>query len=132
MQFTSFIAAAAALAFGANANAIPRDGARLGQFRVFGADGCSDLNYGFYLVDQSDANTCHQFTNLPSGPGVKSVVLEAMNSPAADGCNFYIYTNNICTSGRRALSVSGCNDVPPPNANWASWQMECPSSAAGN
>ncbi|KAI0886267.1 uncharacterized protein GGS22DRAFT_160421 [Annulohypoxylon maeteangense] len=133
MQFTTFIAAAAAVAFGANANVIPRDDARLGQFRVFGADGCSDLNYGFYTVDQSDANTCHEFTGVPASPGVKSVVLEGMYYPAANGCNFYIYTNNICTSGRRSLSVSSCNDVPPPNANWASWKMDCSSgSANGN
>ncbi|KAI2463311.1 hypothetical protein F4781DRAFT_437581 [Annulohypoxylon bovei var. microspora] len=132
MQFTTFIAAAAALAFGANAGVIPRDGARLGQFRVFGADGCSDLNYGFYTVDQSDANACHQFTGVPD-TGVKSLVLEAMNYPAANGCSFFIYTDSACASGRRSLSTSTCNDVPPPSATWASWQMYCPSgSAAGN
>ncbi|XDG07776.1 hypothetical protein ABKA04_007391 [Annulohypoxylon sp. FPYF3050] len=125
MQFTTFIAAAAAFAFGASATAIPRDGARLAQFRVFGADGCSDLNYGFYTVDQSDANACHEFTGIPEGPGVNSVNLEAMYSPAADGCTVYVYTNNACSSGRTALSVSTCSNVPPPNANWASWEIDC-------
>ena len=85
MQFTTFLAAAAALAFGANANenVAPRDGARLAQFRIFGADGCSELNQGFYTVDSSDANACNAFT----GPTVKSVILEAWEKPAADSCN---------------------------------------------
>ncbi|KAI8966497.1 hypothetical protein F5Y11DRAFT_343561 [Daldinia sp. FL1419] len=125
MQFSTFLAAAAALAFGANANAVPRDGARLAQFRVFSAEGCSELNQGFYTVDASDANTCKTFDGVPYPPGVKSVVLEAMNSPAADSCSFYVYTNNICTSGTQRLEVSTCQNVPPPNANWASWKIIC-------
>ena len=63
MQFTTLIAAVSALAVGTNAVAIPRDGARLAQFRVFGADGCSALNYGFYTVDESDVGTCHELTD---------------------------------------------------------------------
>lgn len=86
MQFTTMIAAFAALAMG-NAAAIERrDGARLAQFRVFGAAGCHDLNYGFYTVDQSDADTCKSFPNIPD-TGVKSLNLEALNAPAANGCN---------------------------------------------
>ena len=71
MQFITFIAAATALAFGANANVIPRDGSRLGQFRVFGADGCSDLNYGFYTVDQSDwpRRSIHRYVRTAGSSG---------------------------------------------------------------
>ncbi|KAI1806888.1 hypothetical protein F4811DRAFT_550387 [Daldinia bambusicola] len=121
MQFTTFIAAAAALAFGANANVAPRDGARLAQFRVFGADGCHDQNLGFYTVDASDANECHAF----NGPTIKSATLEAMESPAADSCHLFVYTNNICSSGEIDLHLDTCNTVPPPNANWASWKIVC-------
>ncbi|OTB00002.1 hypothetical protein M426DRAFT_324657 [Hypoxylon sp. CI-4A] len=125
MQFTSILAAAATLAFGANAAAVPRDGARLAQFRIFGAEGCSDLNYGFYTVDESDIGSCHSFEGAPD---VKSVNLEAMNTIDGATCSLYVYTNNICTSGLRRLDVQQCTAVPPPNANWASWQIFCPPS----
>ncbi|KAI1379065.1 hypothetical protein F4677DRAFT_410444 [Hypoxylon crocopeplum] len=130
MQYTSFLAAAAALAFGANAGVVPvaRDGARLAQFRIFGADGCHDLNNGFFTVDESDKNTCHTFTSaaLP----VKSLNLESMNAPAANGCSFFIYTDTVCGGGRRALSTQVCNDVPEPYTTWGSWQIFCPTGAA--
>ncbi|KAI1392047.1 uncharacterized protein F4822DRAFT_114443 [Hypoxylon trugodes] len=128
MQFTSFFAAAAALAMGANAAAVaPRDGARLAQFRVYGADGCGDLNQGFFTVDESDANTCKTFINVPTPPGVVSLNLESMNFPAANGCSFFIYTDTNCGAGRRALSVDVCNDVVSPATSWGSWQIFCPS-----
>ncbi|KAI1417349.1 hypothetical protein F5Y13DRAFT_152568 [Hypoxylon sp. FL1857] len=130
MQFTSFLAAAATLAFGANAAAIAeRDGARLAQFRVYGATGCHDLNMGFYTVDASDLNTCKTFTGT-SGP-VKSLNLEAQYSPAADGCTFFIYSDAACTSGRRAIGVDSCQDGPN-DSTWGSWQMFCPPGNAGN
>ncbi|KAI2637851.1 hypothetical protein GGS26DRAFT_588220 [Hypomontagnella submonticulosa] len=125
MQFTTLLAAAAALAFGANANVIPRDGARYAQFRLFDANGCHDQNQGFITVDQSDANSCQA---LPASAGqVKSINLESLTD-AANGCTFYVYTNNICTSGQQALNVQTCMNVPPPNANWASWRLTCPSA----
>ncbi|KAI1472458.1 uncharacterized protein F4812DRAFT_13577 [Daldinia caldariorum] len=120
MQFTTFIAAAAALAFGANANVTPRDGARLAQFRIFGADGCHDQNMGFYTVDESDASECHEFR-----AAVKSINLEAMEKPAADGCNLFVYTNNICNSGEQSLSLNTCIDVPPPDVMFSSWKIVC-------
>ncbi len=83
MQFSTIIAAVATLAFGANAAVIQRDGDRLAQFRAFGANGFNALNYGFYLVDTSDANKCNTFAGV-SGP-VKSVNLEALTAAAA-GC----------------------------------------------
>lgn len=83
MQFTTLLAAAAALAFGANANVIPRDGARYAQFRLFDANGCHDQNQGFITVDQSDANSCQA---LPASAGqVKSINLESLTD-AANGC----------------------------------------------
>lgn len=89
MQFTSTVTLAASLLLAATsttlAAVLPRDGARLAQFRVFGAAGCKDLNYGFYTVDESDADTCKTFINVPTD--VKSLNLEVMNSPAADGCS---------------------------------------------
>ncbi|KAI6089145.1 hypothetical protein F4821DRAFT_232255 [Hypoxylon rubiginosum] len=127
MQFSSIILAAATLAVSATAAVLPRDGARLAQFRVFGADGCHDLNYGFYTVDQSDANTCKTFVNAPS---VKSLNLEAMNSPAANGCSFFIYTSTDCGAGRRAIPVQSCQELPADATEWASWQIFCPSGAA--
>lgn len=83
MQFTTLVATVATLAIGGNAAAVPRDGARLAQFRVFGADGCSALNYGFYTVDQSDAGACKQFISPTS---VTSLNLEQLKLPAAQGC----------------------------------------------
>ncbi|KAI0113907.1 hypothetical protein F4776DRAFT_639542 [Hypoxylon sp. NC0597] len=126
MQFTSFIAAAAALAFGASASGVAeRDGARLAQFRVFGATGCHDQNFGFYTVDASDLNACKTFTGLPAGSSIKSLNLEAQYSPAADGCSFFIYTDGNCQAGRRSIGVNSCQEAPDAGA-WASWQMYCP------
>ncbi|KAI1778893.1 hypothetical protein F4818DRAFT_232174 [Hypoxylon cercidicola] len=128
MQFTSIVVFAAAFAASASAAVLPRDGARLAQFRVFGAEGCSDLNYGFYTVDESDANTCKTFVNVPTA--VKSLNLEAMYSPAADGCSFFIYTSEDCGAGRRSIPVQSCQEIPAGASEWGSWQISCPSGAA--
>jgi hypothetical protein len=85
MQLTALFAAATTLAIGIDAAALRRDGARLAQFRVFGAEGCSALNYGFYTVDESDAGDCHVLENVPSA--VTSLDLEVLYSPAAEGCS---------------------------------------------
>ncbi|KAI0113908.1 hypothetical protein F4776DRAFT_667071 [Hypoxylon sp. NC0597] len=115
MQFTSFIAAAAALAFGASASGVAeRDGARLAQFRVFGATGCHDQNFGFYTVDASDLNACKTFTGLPAGSSIKSLNLEAQYSPAADGCSFFIYTDGNCQAGRRSIASTLARRPPTP------------------
>ncbi|KAI8624918.1 hypothetical protein F5Y19DRAFT_282097 [Xylariaceae sp. FL1651] len=128
MQFTTLIAAAATLALGANAAAIRRDGARLAQFRVFGAEGCSALNYGFYTVDESDVGLCKGITNVPTA--VTSLNLEGLYAPAANGCNFYIYTDTDCSAGRRSISVDVCNNPLNPGDTWGSWQISCPSGMA--
>ncbi|KAI0473406.1 hypothetical protein GGR56DRAFT_647232 [Xylariaceae sp. FL0804] len=126
MQFTTFIAAAATLAFGANAAVLRRDGDRLAQFRIFGAEGCDTLNLGFGTVDESGANTCNAFTDT-----VLSVKLEAEYSPAADGCNFYIYTDAACSEGRRAIGTeSGCNDPLNEGETWGSWEISCGTGSA--
>ncbi|KAI1103206.1 hypothetical protein F4804DRAFT_236919 [Jackrogersella minutella] len=127
MQFSTIFTAIAALALGANAGVIPRDGARLGQFRIFGAEGCSALNYGFYTVDASDANTCHSFQGLPEGPAVQAVLLEALNSPAADGCTFSVYTDDACAANAQSPAVGVCDDVPVTSNAFLSWKIECPS-----
>ncbi|KAI5860639.1 hypothetical protein GGS23DRAFT_599162 [Durotheca rogersii] len=87
MRFASIaVGAAALLAAGTDAAVLRRDGPRLAQIRAFGAEGCHNLNYGFYTIDQSDANTCHTFVGLPEGAVANSVKLEAVYSPAANGC----------------------------------------------
>ncbi|KAI1309609.1 hypothetical protein F5Y03DRAFT_348177 [Xylaria venustula] len=124
MQFATLITAVATMALGtANAAALPRDGARLAQFRVFGADGCSALNYGFYTVDQSDVGACNALTTDPSA--VTSVNLEVLNSPAADGCSLFIYTDENCTAGKTATTVDVCANVPQTDDTWSSWQILC-------
>ncbi|KAI1199150.1 hypothetical protein F5X97DRAFT_322785 [Nemania serpens] len=122
MQFTTLVATVATLAIGGNAAAVPRDGARLAQFRVFGADGCSALNYGFYTVDQSDAGACKQFISPTS---VTSLNLEQLKLPAAQGCTVYIYTDSDCSEGKRATSVNVCNNPEAPGETWNSWEISC-------
>ncbi|KAI0602185.1 hypothetical protein F4775DRAFT_588412 [Biscogniauxia sp. FL1348] len=132
MQFTTIFATIATLALGANAAVLPRDGARLAQFRIFGEEGCSALNYGFWTVDESDTNTCKGL-NQPDGTVVKSIELEVMNFPAADGCTFFIYTDTACGAGRRALggsNVGSCNNPLQEGETWGSWQFYCPTGAA--
>ncbi|KAI8951775.1 hypothetical protein F4801DRAFT_543401 [Xylaria longipes] len=126
MQFTALIAAVSALAIGTNAAAIPRDGARLAQFRVFGADGCSALNYGFYTVDQSDVGTCHSLTTDPTA--VVSVNLEHLEAVAA-GCSLNIFTDTNCSEGERATTVNACANPAEAGETWGSWSITCPSSA---
>ncbi|KAI0440163.1 hypothetical protein F4803DRAFT_528658 [Xylaria telfairii] len=126
MQFTTLIAAVSALAIGTHAAAIPRDGARLAQFRVFGADGCSALNYGFYTVDQSDVGTCHELTTDPTA--VISVHLERLESVAA-GCSVNIFTDKNCSEGEQAIAVDACTNSETAGESWASWSITCPSSA---
>ncbi|KAI1425196.1 hypothetical protein F5Y12DRAFT_389831 [Xylaria sp. FL1777] len=124
MQFSTLIAAIATVAIGTtDAAAIRRDGARLAQFRVFGADGCSALNYGFYTVDQSDVGTCNSLTTDPSA--VISVHLEALYPPAADGCTVSVFTDTACTTGQTAISVDACTNIPVAGENWSSWQITC-------
>ncbi|KAI1506277.1 hypothetical protein F5X99DRAFT_404328 [Biscogniauxia marginata] len=132
MQFTTILATAAALVLGANGGVVPRDGARLAQFRIFGEEGCSALNYGFWTVDESDTNICKGL-NPPAGTVVKSIELEAMNFPAANGCTFFIYTDAECGTGRRALggsNVGSCNNPLQEGETWGSWQFFCPTEHA--
>ncbi|KAI0458159.1 hypothetical protein F5B21DRAFT_461558 [Xylaria acuta] len=126
MQFTAFIAAVSALAIGTNAAAIPRDGARLAQFRVFGAEGCSARNYGFYTVDESDIGTCHELTNDPTA--VISVNLEHLEA-VASGCSVNIFTDKNCSEGERATAVNVCANAAAAGEAWSSWSITCPSSA---
>ncbi|KAI1077548.1 hypothetical protein F5B20DRAFT_268270 [Whalleya microplaca] len=129
MQFTTYLAATAALVLGANAGVVQqRDGPRLAQFRVFGATGCHDLNYGFYTVDQSDTNACKTFVNTPD-TGILSVNLEQLY-PTANGCDFYIYTDTNCSAGRRSISKDVCNNPLTTDAKWGSWQMSCGGGSA--
>jgi hypothetical protein len=84
MQF-AVITTIAALAIGSNAAAIKRQGAgdpRLGQFRVYSAAGCSDLNDGFYTVDEDQSNVCNPFNETVPYVSIQLQDLE----PAADGC----------------------------------------------
>ncbi|KAI1109667.1 hypothetical protein F5Y14DRAFT_431822 [Nemania sp. NC0429] len=122
MQFTTLLAAVATLAVGSNAAVMRRDGARLAQFRVFGAEGCSARNYGFYTVDQSDAGTCKQFISPTS---VTSLNLEQLKLPAAQGCTVYIYTDSNCAEGKHATSVNVCNNPEAPGQTWNSWEISC-------
>ncbi|KAI0878014.1 hypothetical protein GGS24DRAFT_445055 [Hypoxylon argillaceum] len=126
MQFTTLISAIATLAAGTNAAAVPRDGARLAQFRVFGADGCSALNDGFYTVDQSDVGACHVLTTEPTG--ISSVSLEALNMPAAAGCTLYIYSDTSCLEGQTATAVGVCTNPTNVGQTWGSWAIDCGSA----
>ncbi|KAI1348817.1 hypothetical protein F5Y01DRAFT_290874 [Xylaria sp. FL0043] len=125
MQFATLIAAVATMAIStADAAAmIRRDGARLAQFRVFGAEGCSALNYGFYTVDQSDVGICNTLTTDPSA--VTSVHLEQLTSPAADGCSLFVYTDKNCTTGKTATSVDACTNVAAAGDVFSTWQILC-------
>ncbi|KAI0428353.1 hypothetical protein F5Y09DRAFT_289002 [Xylaria sp. FL1042] len=125
MQFATLIAAVATMAIStADAAAmIRRDGARLAQFRVFGAEGCSALNYGFYTVDQSDVGACNTLTTDPSA--VTSVHLEQLTSPAADGCSLFVYTDKNCTTGKTATSVAACTNVADAGDVFSTWQILC-------
>ncbi|KAI1158050.1 hypothetical protein F5B18DRAFT_657061 [Nemania serpens] len=122
MQFITLISAVATLAVGSRAAAMPRDGARLAQFRVFGAEGCSALNDGFYTVDQSDAGACKQFISPTS---VASLNLEQLKLPAANGCTVYIYTDSNCAVGKHATTVNVCNNPEAAGETWNSWEISC-------
>ncbi|KAI3326890.1 hypothetical protein HD806DRAFT_375074 [Xylariaceae sp. AK1471] len=128
MHFATLIAVAATVAIGTNAAALRRDGARLAQFRVFGADGCSASNYGFYTVDASDAGVCHGIDNVPSA--IKSLNLEVLYSPAAEGCSVNIYTDTACSVGKKSTTVGVCNNVPVAGEAWNSWEISCPEGSA--
>ncbi|KAI0521029.1 hypothetical protein F5B22DRAFT_35017 [Xylaria bambusicola] len=119
MQFTTLIVAAASLALGTNAAALRRDGARLAQFRIFGAEGCKALNYGFYTVDYTDIGVCNAIT-----ADVESVNLEVQTADAA-GCTLFIYSDANCSAGETATSVNVCSDVPEETESWGSYQILC-------
>ncbi|KAI0019970.1 hypothetical protein F4780DRAFT_743948 [Xylariomycetidae sp. FL0641] len=76
MQFSNILStAAAALALGANAGVLPpRQNGEIAQFRVYGAEGCSDLNLGFYPVYAEDKGVCKSLTDADDV--VLSVALE--------------------------------------------------------
>ncbi|KAF2963588.1 hypothetical protein GQX73_g9985 [Xylaria multiplex] len=127
MQFATLAIAVASFAIsGTNAVAIPRDGARLAQFRIFGAEGCSALNYGFYTVDESDVGACNALTDNPTA--VASVNLEVLYSPAAEGCSLYIYSDKNCTSGQQSTAVNVCANPEEDGETYGSWQIICPSA----
>lgn len=120
MQFTTVIAALATLAASANAAALRRDGARLAQFRIFGAEGCKEQNEGFYTVDQSDADACHQL-----GENIHSVNLEYLNLPTANGCTLNIYTDADCSVGKIATALNVCNNPTAATEAFGSWNIVC-------
>ncbi|KAI1361102.1 hypothetical protein F5Y08DRAFT_28877 [Xylaria arbuscula] len=123
MQFTTFIAAVATFAIGTTNGAVMRrDGARLAQFRVFGAEGCSNLNYGFYTVDYTDIGLCKALTTDPSP--VESLNLELTTTDAA-GCSLFIYSDKNCTAGESATTVNVCNNVADASEAWGSYKIVC-------
>jgi hypothetical protein len=86
MQFT-LITTIAALALGTNAAVLRRQGAadpRLAQFRVFSDYGCSNLNEGFYTVDQDQSNQCQAFTDTTTPNGYVSIVLQDLETAGSD------------------------------------------------
>ncbi|EMR64731.1 hypothetical protein MGN70_012803 [Eutypa lata] len=126
MQFTTIIAAVSALAASAHAAAIQRDGARLAQFRIFGAAGCDELNQGFFTVDRSDVDTCHSLVDTVPETGIVSLNLEGWQEAAA-GCTLSIFTDAGCSAGARAVSLNVCNDPAQEGETWNSWQITCPA-----
>ncbi|KAI0203256.1 hypothetical protein F4808DRAFT_37408 [Astrocystis sublimbata] len=125
MQFTTFIAAVSALAMGANAATFKRDGLRLAQFRVYLARGCNELNDGFYTVDESDANTCHELP-ADSGLNVASVVLEELLAGTDDlGCTFNLFTDKSCSADKFEPDYRVCAEPEGDDKNWGSWSITC-------
>ncbi|KAI2639215.1 hypothetical protein GGS21DRAFT_506467 [Xylaria nigripes] len=122
MQFTTLFVAASALFTGINAVVIPRDGARLAQFRVFGADGCHDRNMGFYTIDQSDIDVCHTIDS--SSGSITSVTLEVLTE-AANGCSLNVYSDAYCSAGEESVSLSVCTNPTTPGQTWESYKIVC-------
>ncbi|RYO80727.1 hypothetical protein DL766_009265 [Monosporascus sp. MC13-8B] len=128
---TLFLAASTALVAGAADGAAiqqQRDGARLAQFRVWGASGCGELNQGYFKVEESDVGACHNLTAYVPRPGARSAMLEQLYYPAAEGCSLGIFTDETCSGGRRALlSLHACEDAPVEEGSgtWGSWQVLC-------
>ncbi|RYP48728.1 hypothetical protein DL768_005448 [Monosporascus sp. mg162] len=111
-----------------------RDGARIGQFRVWSASGCDELNQGYFKVEESDVGMCQNLTAYIPSPGVKSAMLEQLYYPAAEGCSVDVFTDEMCSDGRRGLSsIRTCEDAPVEEGRdtWSSWQVLCnePSEA---
>ncbi|RYP41440.1 hypothetical protein DL767_001078 [Monosporascus sp. MG133] len=105
-----------------------RDGARIAQFRVWSASGCGELNQGYFKAEESDVGTCHNLTAYVPSPGVKSTMLEQLYYPAAEGCSLGVFTDEMCSDGRRELlSIRACEDAPVEEGRgiWASWQVLC-------
>ncbi|KAI0149510.1 hypothetical protein GGR57DRAFT_473604 [Xylariaceae sp. FL1272] len=129
MQFSTLITFTTTLALGTNAAVMRRADppGRLAQFRIFGADGCHDLNYGFYTVDDVDANTCHSDLGEQPVP-IESVNLEVLYA-AAEGCVLSIYTDSACTEGAAPLAVNTCQNSTDGVQDWKSWQISCPASS---
>ncbi|KAI1818584.1 hypothetical protein GGS20DRAFT_527711 [Poronia punctata] len=123
MQLTTLLLATTATVF-ANAAAItPRSGARLAQFRIFGAEGCHDLNGGFYLADTSDAEECKL---LEADPKVVSVNLEQLYQAVAGACTVSIYTDEKCSTGKTDTAINVCKNAPDAKV-WKSWKISCKS-----
>jgi hypothetical protein len=90
MQFATLLASVSALAVGTNAAAVPRQIIYdLAQFRVFGAAGCSDLNYGFFSIDSTMVNQCNSFAPIDANTPYVSLELQFADDPTftADGCS---------------------------------------------
>ncbi|RYP87823.1 hypothetical protein DL769_000415 [Monosporascus sp. CRB-8-3] len=123
-----FAAFAALVARTTDAAAIrQRDGARMAQFRVWSAGGCGELNQGYFKVEESDVGLCQNLTAYVPSPGVKSVMLEHLYYPAAEGCSVGVFTDEMCSDSRRALAIHACEDAPVEEGRdtWRSWQVLC-------
>ncbi|KAI0476033.1 hypothetical protein GGR56DRAFT_674535 [Xylariaceae sp. FL0804] len=151
MQFSSLLAATSTvLALGASASPITTmlhrqrreaELTRLGQFRIFSADGCAADNEGFYTIDDDQANQCLSLDaseGAAAAPVVRSAWLEELTS-AADGCTFYLYTGGACDSGRVALGKSNIDQCMNADATvgasngtaaYNSYSLSCPDLEA--
>ncbi|KAI0393779.1 hypothetical protein F5Y17DRAFT_430722 [Xylariaceae sp. FL0594] len=101
----------------------PRDGARVAQFRVYGADGCYEDNQGFWTVDTSDADACKP---LGSNPPIASVRLEILSTTATGSCTVSLFTDTECTPAAHMtdMTVGACNNAPAPDV-WQAWKLTC-------
>ncbi|KAF7564027.1 hypothetical protein G7046_g112 [Stylonectria norvegica] len=122
MQFATILVSVAALAIGASAAVLPRD-THVADFRVFGEAGCYKDNLGVFTVLDTDftPNECKSF----EGNVVKSLNLGDIN----DGCTMYIYPENGCGAGRRAIGAGDCQEAA---GLWKSWSIQCATDANGN
>ncbi|KAH8653765.1 hypothetical protein BX600DRAFT_471610 [Xylariales sp. PMI_506] len=141
MHFTTISAAIVALAAtSCSASVLPtkRSDALIAQFRVFSAAGCSDLNEGFFTVDQTQTNICTSLAPYETNTPFVSIELQGISTPpgstAAEGCELFLYSDTACSQDVTAAPLNACQNaaVVQPGATvptWNSYFFACTGSS---